>query len=72
MLIILALIAVAGIVVFNPFMSKTDSVVNITSSNELNNGDNFSISLKDANGNLLPNQLVNITIVDANGAENHQ
>ena len=72
LMVIVILIAVTGMAVFNAFMLKTDSALNVTSSNELNNGENFSISLKDAKGNPLVNQVVTVTLVDANGFENHQ
>ena len=65
--IILVIIVVIGIFVFNPFISKTNSNISITSNNELTDGNEFRISLTDVNGNPLSNQTVNITFIGANG-----
>lgn len=65
--IILVVIIVIGIFVFNPFMSKTDSIISITSNNELTDGNEFRISLTDVNGNPIANQTVNITFDNGNG-----
>ena len=72
LLIIIALLVVLGIIVINPFDAKTASAVSITANGTLYDGDYFSISLTDFNGTPLANQTVNVTIVDANGGENHQ
>lgn len=52
--------------------AKQDAVVTITSNDTLHDGDYFSISLTDVNGTPLANQFVNISIIDADGTENHQ
>ncbi|WP_407421230.1 Ig-like domain-containing protein [Methanobrevibacter sp.] len=72
LLIIIALLVVLGIVMLNPFDTKTDSVIAVTSNDTLYDGDYFSISLADINGTPLTNQTVEITIVDANGGKNPQ
>ena len=72
LLIIIGLLVVLGVVLINPFDAKTDTALSITSNDTLNDGDYFSISLTDFNGTPLTNQTVNVTIVDANGGENHQ
>ena len=42
--IILIVVVVTGIVALNPLSQKTQSEVNITSANELNVGDNLTVS----------------------------
>ena len=69
---ILIVILVAGIFILNPGHAKTDSKVIVTSNSTLHDGDSFSIVLTDLNNTPIANQVVNITIVDANGTENHQ
>ena len=73
---LLAVVFVVLLIAFFVFstgaFAKHGTVVNVTSSNTLNDGDYFSVLLSDVNGNPLANQTVNITIIDANGAENHQ
>ena len=69
---ILIVILVAGIFILNPGHAKTDSKIIVTSNSTLHDGDSFSIVLTDLNNTPIANQVVNITIVDANGAENHQ
>lgn len=69
LLIVIVVILVAGIVVLNPFMSKTETKVVITSSNELNYDGQFSITLTDVNGTPITNQTVNITFSDSNGGK---
>lgn len=72
LIIILVALVVVGIVVLNPLTSKTETNVVITSSNELNDGEQVSITLTDINGTGIADQIVNITFVDANGGENPQ
>ena len=72
LIIVLIAIIVVGVVVLNPFMSKTGTNVVITSSNELNNDGQFSITLTNVNGTAIADQIVNITFVDANGGQNTQ
>lgn len=62
---------IAGFAVFSTGFAKKDTAIKVISENALNDGDYFSIQLSDENGNPLANQVVNITIIDANGAENH-
>ena len=66
LLVIFVAILVAGMVLFNPF--KTQSMVSITSSSELNEGDELSIRLTDSNSAPIPNQKVQINFKDSNGA----
>lgn len=72
LVIVLVAILVAGIVVLNPVVSKTDSKIVITSANELNEGDEFAISLTDDKGNSLAKQPVHIIIIDSNGAKSER
>ena len=65
LLIIIVAFLVAGMLLFNPF--KTQSMLSITSGNELNEGDDFSIVLSDANSKPIPNQNVQIFLRDSNG-----
>lgn len=67
LIIILVILVLVGIFVFGPFMSKTDSIISITSSNELTDGNEFIISLTDVNGNPLAKQTVYIAFIDVNG-----
>ena len=67
LVIIFVIISIAGIILLNPTQEKTQSVINITSSNELNIGDKFSISLTNTNGTPIENQTVNITLTNSNG-----
>lgn len=66
-LIIIAILA-AGIVVLNPFAAKVDTAISITSSQELTEGDSFSISLTDINSRPLSGALIQINITDLNGS----
>ena len=72
LVIILIAVIVAGVFALNPFMSKTKTVLAITSGNELNDGGQISITLTDVNGTPIADQIVNITLIDANGGENTQ
>ena len=69
---VLIVMFVAGFFILNPGHAKTDSKVIVTSNSTLHDGDSFSIRLTDLNNTPIANQVVNITIVDANGNENHQ
>ena len=66
-LIIIAILA-AGIVVLNPFAAKVDTAISVTSSQELTEGDSFSISLTDINSRPLSGALIQINITDLNGS----
>ena len=72
LIIIVIALVVTGIVVINPFMSKTETKVVITSNNELEDNGQFSITLTDINGTAIADQIVNITFVDGNGSQNTQ
>ena len=72
LVIILVIMGLAGLFVLNPTHVKTDTRVIVTSNSTLHEGDSFSIKLTDLNNTPIANQVVNITIVDANGTENHQ
>ena len=72
LLTIVIILLIACFAVFSTSFAKQDTAIKVTSNNTLYDGDYFSISLADANGTPLTNQVVNITIIDANGAENHQ
>ena len=66
LLVVIVALLVAGMVLFNPF--KTQSVLSITSASELNEGDEMSIRLTDSNSVPIPNQNVQISFKDSNGA----
>ena len=66
-LIIIAILA-AGIVVLNPFAAKVDTAISITSSQELTEGDSFSISLTDIKSRPVSCALIQINITDLNGS----
>ena len=70
--VVFIVLLIACFAVFTTGFAKKDSAINVTSENTLNDGDYFSILLSDADGNPLANQVVNITIIDADGSENHQ
>ena len=70
--VVFIILLIACYVVSNSTFAKQDTVIKVISENTLYDGDYFSIQLSDENGNPLANQVVNITIIDANGAENHQ
>lgn len=72
LVIILVIMGLAGLFVLNPTHVKTDTRVIVTSNSTLHDGDSFSIRLTDLNNTPIANQIVNITIIDANGDENHQ
>lgn len=65
LLVIIVGLLVVGLVLFNPF--KTDSMISITSSAELNEGDDFSIALRDAEGAPIAHQSVNVIFTTSNG-----
>ena len=66
-IIIIAILA-AGIVVLNPFAAKVETAISITSSQELTEGDSFSISLTDINSRPVSGALIQINITDLNGS----
>ena len=72
LVIVFVAILVTGIIVLNPVVSKTDSKIAITSANELNDGDDFSIALTDEKGNPLANQSVHILIIYSNGTKSER
>ena len=72
LVIILIAMILAGLFIFNPTHAKSDSRVIVTSNSTLHGGDNFSIKLTDMNNSPIANQVVNITIIDANGGKNPQ
>ena len=65
LLVIIVALLVAGMLILNPF--KTDSIITITSANDLNEGDELSILLTDSNSQPIANQNVQITFRDSNG-----
>ena len=70
--VVFIILLIACFAVSNSIFAKQDTVINVISESSLYDGDYFSISLTDVDGNPLANQVVNITIVDATGGENHQ
>ena len=71
LVVVFIVLLIAGFAFFSTGFAKKDTAIKVISENALNDGDYFSIQLSDENSNLLANQVVNITIIDANGAENH-
>ena len=72
LVILLVVIVAAGVFFLNPGHAKVDSKVVVSSNSTLNDGDNFTIRLTDLNNTPIANQIVNVTIIDANGGENPQ
>ena len=72
LLAIVIILLIACFAVSSTTFAKQDTAIKVTSNDTLYDGDYFSISLNNVNGTPLANQVVNITIIDANGAENHQ
>ncbi|WP_292877102.1 Ig-like domain-containing protein [Methanobrevibacter sp.] len=72
LVIIFIIMIIAGFFILNPSVAKTDSKVIVTSNSTLNDGDTLSIYLSVLNNTPISNQTVNITIIDANGAQNRQ
>lgn len=72
LVVVFIALLVCGIFILNPGHAKDDSRIVVTSNSTLYDGDSFSIKLTDLNNTPISNQVVNITIIDANGAENHQ
>lgn len=72
LLIVIIVMLIAGLVVLNPFNSKENVNLIVSSNNTLYGGDNFAIALSGVNGVPLSNQNVNVVITDANGNENPQ
>ena len=69
---VVIVLLIVGFAVSSTTFAKQDTAIRVTSNDTLYDGDYFSISLTDVNGTPLTNHVVNITIIDANGAENHQ
>ncbi len=65
LIVVIVALIVAGIVLFNPFIFKTDTALSVTSSNELNEGDELSILLTDADSKPIANQVVQVNITDS-------
>ena len=65
LIVVIVALIVAGVVLFNPFIAKTDTAVSVTSANELNEGDELSILLTDANSKPIANQVVQVNIMDS-------
>lgn len=65
LLAVIVALLVASIVILNPF--KTDSVITVTSADELNEGDELSILLTDSKSQAIANQNVQIIFRDSNG-----
>ena len=60
-ILIIIVLAVLGAIVFSQLNASTDTQINFLSGNALNSGDNITFELKDVHGNVLPNQMLNIT-----------
>lgn len=67
-LIVVIIAFLIGIFAAMPNMNKQNTNLTIISNDTLNEGDSIEIKLTDADGNLLVNQTVNVTIKDNNNA----
>ena len=67
-LIVVIIAFLVGIFAAMPNMNKQNTNLTIISNDTLNEGDSIEIKLTDADGNLLVNQTVNVTIKDNNNA----
>lgn len=67
-LIVVIIAFLIGIFAAMPNMNKQNTNLIIISNDTLNEGDSIGIKLTDADGNLLVNQTVNVTIKDNNNA----
>ena len=73
LLVIIALLLVGGIMIVLPQSNELiQSQITLNSNDTLHDGEYISISLTDAKGNPLANQVVYITIVDEKGTKNLQ
>lgn len=72
LLIIIVLLVILGMMLFNSVDIRTTPSITVTSNVTLYEEDYCSLLLSDVNATPLVNQTVNITLVDANGSENHQ
>lgn len=68
-LIIIVLIALAGLLTFSAGI-KTDTKINFLSGSNLKNGNQIDFELVDAQGNALPNQEIKITFRGVNETQN--
>ena len=68
-IIIILLVSILTLIT-NPF--KAESVLNITSNDELHDGDSLTIVLTDKNSNPLANQTVTVIITDASGKQDNR
>ena len=65
-LIIIVVALILGVVAVMPNITKQDTNLTIKSNSTINEGDSIKIQLTDANGNILVNQSVNVTLTDSN------
>ncbi|MBR6023933.1 MAG: carboxypeptidase regulatory-like domain-containing protein [Methanobrevibacter sp.] len=72
LVIVLIALVVVGVLLLNPLMAKEDVNLAITSDSSLYDGDNIVIFLSAINGTPIANEVVNVTIIDANGGKNPQ
>ena len=71
LLVIVMALLIAAFMLFGPFAGK-DVQMNVITADTLSDGDNFGISLKSSDGTPVANAVVNLTIIDGSGGENHQ
>ena len=71
LLVIVMALLIAAFMLFGPFAGK-DVQMNVITADTLSDGDNFGISLKSSDGTPVANAVVNVTIIDGSGGENHQ
>ena len=70
LVVIIVVMLAAGVLFLNQSHAKVDSKVIVTSNSTLHNGDTFYIRLTDLNNTPIANQVVNVTIIAANGSKN--
>ena len=71
LLVIVMALLIAAFMLFGPFGGK-DVQMSVITGDTLSDGDNFGISLKSSDGTPVANAVVNVTIIDGSGGENHQ
>lgn len=67
-ILIIVIIAVVGLSIFGTGNGKTNTQINFLNENNLQNGQQIQVELKDAQGNALANEIVNFTY-QANGQD---
>ena len=69
-ILIVIVLAVLGALIFSQVNSNVDTQINFISPTALNNGENVTFELKDAQGNALANENINIEYVNDGQSQN--